>query len=151
MKDQIILADTLGEPEKLGWTLLGRIDRDDCWQGTGWVYCKANHFVVFNECGPDIDFMGYLHPALAIDQLYCRRHVELARKHCEATADNQERVPNSEKYGYCSRCNKPLSEYEHNQGDHLCLDCWLPEDQDLDTLSLDERAERFNTGRRGKE
>ena len=69
MKDNIIKADTLGEPEKLGWTCLGPVDCDDCWQNTGWVYCKAGQFAVFNEAGPDIEFKEYIEPSIAMENL----------------------------------------------------------------------------------
>ena len=86
MRDNIILADELGEPENLGWTKLGPIDRDDCWHGTGWVYCKAGQFAVFNEALSDMEFKEFLEKSVAVDQLYCRRHRDLADRHEEAAA-----------------------------------------------------------------
>ena len=74
MKDTIELVDEMGEAEELGWTCLGRVHRDDCWQETGWVYCKKDKFAVFNEAGPDMQFLGYLDKGEAMEELFTEYH-----------------------------------------------------------------------------
>jgi len=93
MKDQIILADEWGQPEKLGWTKLGPIDRDDCWQNTGWVYCKGGEFVVFNEAGPDMEFKGFLEQEEAMQKLFERYDADFfATLESGAYSHNQRKV-----------------------------------------------------------
>ena len=92
MKDQIILADELGEPHELGWTLLGPVDRPDCWQNTGWIYCKEGKFALFNEFGPEMEFITFLEKPDAMRALFERYDSDLTVALVNAAYSNNQRV-----------------------------------------------------------
>jgi hypothetical protein len=49
MKDEIISVDTFEEAINLGWTRIGRIWDERCWQSTAWIWCKNNRFVLLKD------------------------------------------------------------------------------------------------------
>ena len=71
MKDEIILVETFEEATELGWTQLGGVDIENCWQGVGYLCCKNDKFALIDDkINGYCEFVKYISKEIALKKLH---------------------------------------------------------------------------------